>query len=79
MTSYLIAGSQADHGSNDDKLYVMKMSSLQKTRHDDDSDSDNEDEDMKDTERDPVLEYKMIPVPAPVNRLRVCFFPMMDL
>lgn len=74
MTSYLIAGSQADHGSKDDKLYVMKMSCLQKTKHDDDSDSDNDDDEkgINENERDPVLEYKLIPVPAPVNRLRVC-------
>ena len=65
MTSYIAAGSQAETGQN--KIYVMKMSNLYKTKNDDDSDcSDDEDNDQ-----DAVLEYKMIPHESCVNRLRV--------
>jgi ribosome assembly protein RRB1 len=68
MTSYIAAGSQAETGQN--KVYVMKMSNLHKTKNDDDSDvSDDEDNDQ-----DAVLEYKMIPHESCVNRLRVIMF-----
>lgn len=68
MTTYIVAGSQAE-SYQDNKVYVMKMSSLQKTKHDD-GDSSDEDDD-NDGDDDPVLEYKMIAHEGGVNRVRV--------
>lgn len=46
MTSYIVAGSQAD-SYEENKVYVMKMSKMHKTMHDDDSDaSDEEDQEV---------------------------------
>lgn len=46
MTSYIVAGSQADT-YEENKVYVMKMSKMHKTMHDDDSDaSDEEDQEV---------------------------------
>lgn len=69
MTAYLVAGSQADSPKNN-ALYVMKMSSLHRTKHDDDDEA-SEDEDENDLDEDPILEYKTIPHFGGVNRVRV--------
>jgi ribosome assembly protein RRB1 len=63
-TAYIVAGSQAQN--NDNKVYVMKMSHLQKTIMDDGSDSDSDGE----GDDDPVLEYKTIKHEGGVNRIR---------
>ncbi|KAI8897918.1 WD40-repeat-containing domain protein [Globomyces pollinis-pini] len=71
LSSYIVAGSQADEFSKN-KVYVMKMSSLHKTKHDEDEDgSDDED----DEDEDPVLEYKLISHEGGVNRIRVMPHP----
>ncbi|KAJ3268305.1 ribosome biosynthesis protein rrb1 [Terramyces sp. JEL0728] len=65
MACYTVAGSQAPT-ANENKIYIMKMSSLHKTKNDDDeevSDDENEDE-------DPVLEFKTIAHEGGVNRIR---------
>ncbi len=69
MTSYLVAGSQAQN-YHDNKLYVMKMSSLQKTANDDDSDQSDDENEGDD---DAVLEFKTIQHEGGVNRVRVFF------
>jgi ribosome assembly protein RRB1 len=67
MTSYLVAGSQAPkHDEN--KIYIMKMSNLQKTSHDDQSDDDDSSVDGDD---EAILEYKTIPHKGGINRIRV--------
>ncbi|KAJ3233294.1 ribosome biosynthesis protein rrb1 [Chytriomyces hyalinus] len=73
MTSYIVAGSQAER-AKDNKLYLMKMSDLHRTKHDNDDemDEDSGDEDLDD---DPVLEYKTVPHNGGVNRVRVMPHP----
>jgi ribosome assembly protein RRB1 len=44
MTAYLVAGSQAER-AKDNKLYIMKMSELHRTKHDNDDDMDNDSDD----------------------------------
>ncbi|KAF8922131.1 glutamate-rich WD repeat containing [Mucidula mucida] len=69
-TAYLVTGTQADAIKNNE-LLVYKMSSLHKTQKDGDSDSDDEDEDDdQNLDEDPVLEYRSIPHPGGVNRIR---------
>lgn len=70
-TLYLAAGTQAPNKS-DNKIFLLKLSDLGKTR-DSDSDSgfdpDNEDDDSVDTE--PMLEHKSIPhASGEINRTR---------
>lgn len=68
MTCYVIAGTQADETENN-RLYVMKWSQLYRTNKDDDSDSE-EDSD-EDEDEDAVMDFKAIPHPGGVNRVRV--------
>jgi ribosome assembly protein RRB1 len=67
---YLVAGTQADRASNN-KLVVMKLTQLHRTKHDEDEDdaelSDSDDDD----EEDPVMEVQVIPHQGGVNRVRV--------
>ncbi len=69
MTNYLVAGSQAPN-QDENKIYIMKMSNLQKTKHDDQSDDDDDDSSV-DGDEEAVLEYKTIPHKGGVNRIRV--------
>ncbi|KAL7754300.1 Ribosome assembly protein rrb1 [Sorochytrium milnesiophthora] len=69
-TAYVVAGSQADKEVNNE-LYIMKMSQLCKTKHDDEvlsnaSDSDDEDN----VDEDPILEHRTIKHRGGVNRIR---------
>ncbi|KAI9350819.1 WD40-repeat-containing domain protein [Obelidium mucronatum] len=66
MTSYIVAGSQAEK-AKDNKLYVMKMSELHRTKHDNDDDMD-EDSGDEDLDEDPILEFKTVPHNGGVNR-----------
>ncbi|KAI8821671.1 WD40-repeat-containing domain protein [Fimicolochytrium jonesii] len=68
MTSYIVAGSQAEQ-AKDNKLYVMKMSQLHKTKVADDEDGEESGDD--DLDDDPILEYKTVPHYGGVNRVRV--------
>ncbi|KAJ3339796.1 ribosome biosynthesis protein rrb1 [Gonapodya sp. JEL0774] len=72
MTAFLAAGSQADIAAAN-RLYILKLSHLQRTKHDDpidDSASDASDDSALD--EDPVLEHRAIPHPAGgVNRVRI--------
>ncbi|KAJ3106679.1 ribosome biosynthesis protein rrb1 [Phlyctochytrium planicorne] len=71
MTAYVAAGSQAER-ARDNKVYVMKMSDLHRTKHDDDDEAEDEDEDLDD---DPVLESRTFPHLGSVNRLRAMPHP----
>ncbi|KAI8854318.1 WD40-repeat-containing domain protein [Chytridium lagenaria] len=71
MTAYLVAGSQAEK-AKDNKIYIMKMSDLHRTKHDDDDEADDNDEDLDD---DPILESRTIPHMGGVNRIRVMPHP----
>ncbi|KAI8908479.1 WD40-repeat-containing domain protein [Gorgonomyces haynaldii] len=68
MTNYMVAGSQAD-AADKNKLYIMKMSSMYKTKHDDDDDDEDSDDDNLDD--DPILEFKEVAHKGGVNRVRV--------
>ncbi|KAJ3213243.1 Glutamate-rich WD repeat-containing protein 1 [Dinochytrium kinnereticum] len=71
MTTYVVAGSQAEK-AKDNKIYIMKMSDLHRTKHDDDDDADDDDEDLDD---DPILESRTIPHMGGVNRIRTMPHP----
>ncbi|KAJ3074788.1 ribosome biosynthesis protein rrb1 [Podochytrium sp. JEL0797] len=73
MTNYIVAGSQADK-LKDNKLYVMKMSDLHRTKHDNDDDMEDNSDD-EDLDDDPVLEYKTVPHNGGVNRVRAMQHP----
>lgn len=69
---YVVSGTQADRPSNN-RIYVMKMSSLHRTKHDDDENDNGEVSDSDDEEDDEaVLESQSIPHHGGVNRIRVC-------
>jgi len=63
LTAYFVTGTQADH-SNNNKLHVIKMCQLNKTGG---VDSDEDEEALDD---DPEVEFKSIPHPGSVNRIR---------
>ena len=65
MTSYICAGSQAAN-YNENKIYLMKISKLSKTKIDEDE-SDEDD----DFDEDPILEYKTLDQVGGTNRIRV--------
>ncbi|KAJ1544544.1 ribosome biosynthesis protein rrb1 [Nowakowskiella sp. JEL0078] len=67
-TAYVVAGSQAER-PKDNRMYVMKMSQLHKTKHDNGDDED-EDDNADDLDDDPELDYKAIPHFGGVNRIR---------
>ncbi|KAJ3414977.1 ribosome biosynthesis protein rrb1 [Chytridiales sp. JEL 0842] len=71
MTVYAVAGSQAER-AKDNKIYVMKMSELHRTKHDDDDEMDDDENDLDD---DPVLEHRTVPHNGPVNRIRTMQHP----
>ncbi|RHY51965.1 hypothetical protein DYB34_004862 [Aphanomyces astaci] len=70
MTIYVVAGSQAPKAA-DNKITVMKMSELHKTKHNNDADDNSDDDsDDDDEEGDPVLESRSIDHRGGVNRIR---------
>ncbi|KAJ3332797.1 ribosome biosynthesis protein rrb1 [Blyttiomyces sp. JEL0837] len=73
MTTYIAAGSQAEK-AKDNKIYVMKMSELHRTKHDNDDDMD-EDSGDEDLDEDPILESRTVPHNGGVNRLRAMTHP----
>ncbi|KAJ8327540.1 hypothetical protein BDV3_003361 [Batrachochytrium dendrobatidis] len=72
MTSYVVAGSQADQ-VNSNKIYVMKMSSLHKTKNDGGDDMDDDDDD--DIDEDPILESRTVSHVGGINRIRLMHHP----
>jgi ribosome assembly protein RRB1 len=68
MSCYAVAGTQAvDSGKN--KLVVLKLSDLHKTKHDDSSDSDDASDDGN-LDDDPTLQHKFVPHSGCINRVR---------
>lgn len=67
MTMYLLAGSQADVAPNN-KIYVMKISNLHKTKESLDEDSESDDDDALD--EDPILDHRSVSHSGGVNRIR---------
>ncbi|KAI9003573.1 WD40-repeat-containing domain protein [Gaertneriomyces semiglobifer] len=67
MTTYVVSGSQADK-AKDNKLYVMKLSQMSRTKQYDDDEVEDDDDDV---DEDPILENKIIPHQGGVNRIRV--------
>lgn len=67
-TFYMVAGSQAD-SIDANKIYIMKLSKLHRTKQDDDDDAI--DLDNPNDDEDPVLEHRTIMHKGTVNRLRV--------
>jgi ribosome assembly protein RRB1 len=68
MSCYAVAGTQAvDSGKN--KLVVLKLSDLHKTKHDDSSDSDDASDDDN-VDDDPTLQHKFVPHTGCINRVR---------
>jgi len=68
MTTYMVAGSQAEKKS-DNKIYVMKWSEMYKTVNEDVENSDESD-DGNDRYREPVIRFEAIPHKGGVNRIR---------
>ncbi|KYR00943.1 glutamate-rich WD repeat-containing protein 1 [Tieghemostelium lacteum] len=77
-TMYMVAGTQADEPKNN-KILIMKLSSLHKTKYDDidsdDEESDNEDEEDEedngdDSDDEAELSYNYISHQGAVNRIR---------
>eukprot|EP01101_Sappina_pedata_P009175 TRINITY_DN526_c0_g1_i2.p1 TRINITY_DN526_c0_g1~~TRINITY_DN526_c0_g1_i2.p1 ORF type:complete len:508 (-),score=228.34 TRINITY_DN526_c0_g1_i2:81-1604(-) len=64
-TMYTVAGTQTA-GTVSNKLVVMKLSQLNKTKHDDDSEEESDDE----LEDDPIVEHKFVNHRGAVNRIR---------
>jgi len=74
LSLYLAAGTQADRDTNN-KVMLMKLSELHKTKHDDkdeDDSGDDSDDDPEDLDEEPVLEERSFAHPGGVNRIRVC-------
>lgn len=76
MTTYFCAGSQGEK-KNDNKIYVMKWSEMEKTINDDkepadDSEDDAEDiiEKMNNHIKEPIIRYESVPHRGCVNRIR---------
>jgi ribosome assembly protein RRB1 len=74
LTLYMAAGTQADRDTNN-KVMLLKLSELHKTKHDDkdaDDSGEDSDDDPEDLDEEPVLEERSFAHPGGVNRLRVC-------
>uniref|UniRef100_A0A7S4P5V3 Histone-binding protein RBBP4-like N-terminal domain-containing protein n=1 Tax=Guillardia theta TaxID=55529 RepID=A0A7S4P5V3_GUITH len=71
MTAFAVGGTQADDAAND-KLVLMKMTQLHRTKHDDDSgsDSDSSEGNDDDLDDDPELQHISIKHQGSVNRIR---------
>eukprot|EP01089_Gocevia_fonbrunei_P016368 TRINITY_DN5043_c0_g1_i3.p1 TRINITY_DN5043_c0_g1~~TRINITY_DN5043_c0_g1_i3.p1 ORF type:complete len:443 (-),score=128.96 TRINITY_DN5043_c0_g1_i3:17-1345(-) len=68
-TTYFVAGTQADKPVNN-TIVIMKVSQLNRTKHDNESD-DEEEEDGENLDDDPIVEFKQIKHLGGVNRIRV--------
>ncbi|KAK5955503.1 Ribosome assembly protein rrb1 [Knufia fluminis] len=69
-TLYAVAGTQAESSrAKENELVVLKLSSLAKMDHGNESDSEDDDDD-DDEASDPILESKAIPLPSTTNRIR---------
>ena len=66
-TVYFCAGSQSLK-KNENKIYVLKWSDMQKTLKDDDVSSDEDENDEKG--KDPVMRFETVPHRGCVNRIR---------
>jgi len=77
-TAYLVAGTQADSPTNN-FIYVMKVTDLHRTKHDDPDNSDDDSDDDDDLDDDPIVEARQIKHHGGVNRLKVrasaCLLP----
>lgn len=76
MTTYFCAGSQGEN-KNDNKIYVMKWSEMEKTINDDKQPDDNSEDDAEDIVekmnshiKEPIIRYESIPHRGCVNRIR---------
>eukprot|EP01114_Cavostelium_apophysatum_P002913 TRINITY_DN1261_c0_g1_i1.p1 TRINITY_DN1261_c0_g1~~TRINITY_DN1261_c0_g1_i1.p1 ORF type:complete len:515 (+),score=163.41 TRINITY_DN1261_c0_g1_i1:163-1707(+) len=67
LSAYFVAGTQAETEA-DNKLLLLKMSQLHKTKQDDQS--DEEDDSDEEGDDDPELEMRSINHPGAVNRVR---------
>ena len=67
MTTYFVAGSQAEKKS-DNKIYVMKWTDMHKTVNQDDDVSDSDEE--NDKYQEPTLRYESVPHKGSINRIR---------
>ena len=69
-TVNLVSGTQSED-TNKNFLYLMKMTKLHKTKHDDDSDIDeSEEDDDIDNDEDPEMVIRRFPIKGAVNRIR---------
>jgi ribosome assembly protein RRB1 len=73
-TMYLVSGSQAQE-ARDNRIYIMKMSNLHRTKNDDDE-MDEDSDDDEDLDENPILEHKSVPHYGGINRIRA--MPSMD-
>jgi ribosome assembly protein RRB1 len=76
MTTYFCGGSQGQN-QNENKLYVMKWTEMEKTLYDDVVPEDNSEDDqddiiekMNNIPKEPVIKFESIPHRGVVNRLR---------
>jgi len=67
VTMYMAAGTQADKANNN-KVHLLKISDLHRTKHDDGDGSEDDDDD--DLDDDPIVEERSFKHPGGVNRLR---------
>eukprot|EP00842_Homolaphlyctis_polyrhiza_P005563 jgi/Hompol1/6007/HPOL_004801-RA len=75
MTSYVVAGSQAATPTQN-RIYVMKMSSMHRTKNDGGDNDDDDDDDDDDLDDDAILEHRAVPHMGGVNRVRL--MPIQD-
>ncbi|KAI4787737.1 glutamate-rich WD repeat-containing protein-like protein 1, partial [Aureobasidium sp. EXF-8846] len=72
QTVYAVAGTQAAQGSEkENRIMVMKMSSLGRMDRGEQSESEDEDDDEEEQSLEPILETKDIPLNTCTNRIRV--------
>lgn len=71
-TLYAVAGTQAESArARENELYVLKLSSLGRMDHGNQTDSESDsDDDDEDPSSEPVLESRSIPLPSTTNRIR---------
>ncbi len=80
QTMYFVTGTQAEAG-RDNKIIIMRVADIHRTKHEDDSDGEDEDVDPTDDkddkdagdddiEADPILTTQTIDVDGEVNRIR---------
>eukprot|EP00002_Diphylleia_rotans_P026183 TRINITY_DN520_c0_g1_i2.p1 TRINITY_DN520_c0_g1~~TRINITY_DN520_c0_g1_i2.p1 ORF type:complete len:490 (-),score=126.08 TRINITY_DN520_c0_g1_i2:297-1766(-) len=69
VTLYMVAGTQASR-ANQNKILLMKMSDLHRTKYDEDDEDDSGSENSDDLDDDPILESRAISHMGGVNRIR---------